>query len=73
MRRLQAAGYPLRLRTSTKLGYKSPTWITSIEVTDTYVPEYWEKLGLGWFAGITRGKAACLKNAKGLASAVAGS
>ncbi len=29
-------GYPLRLRTSTKLGFKNPKWITAIEVTNTY-------------------------------------
>ncbi len=45
-------GFPLRLRTSTKLGYKNPKWIRSIEVTNTYKPGYWEKLGFGWFAGI---------------------
>ncbi len=45
-------GYPLRLRMSTKLGYKNPKWITAIEVTNTYTPGYWEKLGFGWFAGI---------------------
>ncbi len=45
-------GYPLRLRMSTKLGYKNPKWITSIEVTNTYIPGYWEKLGFPWFAGI---------------------
>ena len=41
-------GFPLRLRTSTKLGFKNPKWITSIEVTNTYVPGYWEKLGFNW-------------------------
>ena len=45
-------GFPLRLRMSTKLGYKNPKWITSIEVTNSYVPGYWEKTGFGWFAGI---------------------
>ena len=45
-------GYPLRLRMSTKLGYKNPKWITAIEVTDTYPGGYWEKLGFPWFAGI---------------------
>ena len=45
-------GYPLRLRMSTKLGYKNPKWVTAIEVTDTYSPGYWEKLGFPWFAGI---------------------
>ncbi len=45
-------GYPLRLRTSTKLGFKNPKWITAIEVTNTYMPGYWEKSGFNWFSGI---------------------
>ena len=45
-------GYPLRLRTSTKLGFKNPKWITAIEVTNTYMPGYWEKKGFNWFSGI---------------------
>jgi len=45
-------GYPLRLRMSTKLGYKNPKWITAIEVTNTYSGGYWEKLGFPWFAGL---------------------
>ncbi len=39
-------GYPLRLRTSTTLGFKSPKWITAIEVTNTYTPGYWEGRGV---------------------------
>ena len=45
-------GYPLRLRTSTKLGFKNPKWITAIEVTNDYPSGYWEKLGFNWFSGI---------------------
>lgn len=45
-------GYPLRLRMSTKLGYKNPKWITAIEVTNTYPGGYWESRGFPWFAGI---------------------
>ncbi|MBS0561130.1 MAG: molybdopterin-dependent oxidoreductase [Proteobacteria bacterium] len=45
-------GYPVRLRTSTKLGYKNPKWITAIEVTNDYPGGFWEKSGFGWFAGI---------------------
>jgi DMSO/TMAO reductase YedYZ molybdopterin-dependent catalytic subunit len=45
-------GYPLRLRTSTKLGYKNPKWITAIEVTNTWPGGYWESRGFSWFAGI---------------------
>ncbi len=45
-------GFPLRLRMATKLGYKNPKWITAIEVTNTYKPGYWEKLGFNYFAGL---------------------
>ena len=45
-------GYPLRLRTSTKLGYKNPKWITAIEVTNTYTGGYWESLGFNWHGSI---------------------
>ncbi len=45
-------GYPLRLRCSTKLGFKQPKWITAIEVTNTYSGGYWENLGFNWFSGI---------------------
>ncbi len=45
-------GFPLRLRTSTKLGYKNPKWITAIEVTNTYPGGYWESRGFNWFAGL---------------------
>ena len=45
-------GYPIRLRTSTKLGFKNPKWITAIEVSNTYTAGYWEKLGFNWFSGL---------------------
>ena len=45
-------GYPLRLRTSTKLGFKNPKWITAIEVTNTYRGGYWEDQGFNWYSGI---------------------
>ena len=45
-------GYPVRLRTSTKLGFKNPKWITAIEVTNTYRGGYWEDQGFNWFSGI---------------------
>ncbi len=45
-------GYPLRLRTSTKLGFKNPKWITAIEVTNTYPGGYWENLGFNWESSI---------------------
>ncbi|MDO9412638.1 MAG: molybdopterin-dependent oxidoreductase [Pseudolabrys sp.] len=45
-------GFPLRLRTSTKLGFKNAKWITAMEVTNTFQETYWSKQGFNWFAGI---------------------
>lgn len=45
-------GFPLRLRMSTKLGYKNPKWITAIEVSNTYTGGFWERSGFSWFAGL---------------------
>lgn len=45
-------GYPLRLRTATKLGFKNPKWITALEVTNTYRGGYWEDRGFNWHSGI---------------------
>jgi DMSO/TMAO reductase YedYZ molybdopterin-dependent catalytic subunit len=45
-------GFPLRLRTSTKLGYKNAKWIKAIEVTNNFRETFWSKQGFNWFAGI---------------------
>jgi DMSO/TMAO reductase YedYZ molybdopterin-dependent catalytic subunit len=45
-------GFPLRLRTATKLGFKNPKWITAMEVTNVYPGGYWEDQGFNWFSGI---------------------
>lgn len=45
-------GFPLRLRTATKLGFKNAKWITAIEVTNTFPDTFWRKEGFSWFAGI---------------------
>jgi DMSO/TMAO reductase YedYZ molybdopterin-dependent catalytic subunit len=45
-------GFPLRLRTSTKLGYKNAKWIRAIEVTNTFTETFWSEQGFNWFAGI---------------------
>ena len=45
-------GYPLRLRTAVKLGYKNPKWIKAIEVTNTFRETFWSRQGENWFAGI---------------------
>lgn len=45
-------GYPLRLRTATKIGFKNAKWVTAIEVTNTYPSSYWADRGFNWFSGI---------------------
>jgi DMSO/TMAO reductase YedYZ molybdopterin-dependent catalytic subunit len=45
-------GFPLRLRTATKLGFKNAKWVTSIEVTNDFPDTYYRKQGYNWFAGI---------------------
>lgn len=45
-------GFPLRLRTAVKLGFKNPKWITAIEVTNQYPGGYWEDRGFNWFSGL---------------------
>jgi DMSO/TMAO reductase YedYZ molybdopterin-dependent catalytic subunit len=45
-------GFPLRLRTAVKLGFKNPKWITAMEVTNSFRGGYWEDRGFNWFSGI---------------------
>ncbi|MES2195302.1 MAG: molybdopterin-dependent oxidoreductase [Pseudomonadota bacterium] len=45
-------GFPLRLRTATKIGYKNAKWLTSIEVTNDYPETYYSKEGFNWFGGM---------------------
>jgi DMSO/TMAO reductase YedYZ molybdopterin-dependent catalytic subunit len=45
-------GFPLRLRTAVKLGFKNAKWVTSIEVTNDFPDTYYRKQGFNWFAGI---------------------
>lgn len=45
-------GFPLRLRTSTKLGFKNPKWIVALEVTNNFPETYYSKEGFNWFSGI---------------------
>ena len=45
-------GFPLRLRTATKLGFKNPKWIVSMEVTNDFPETYYSKQGFNWFSGI---------------------
>jgi len=45
-------GFPLRLRTATKLGFKNAKWIVGMEVTNTFPDTYYNKEGFNWFSGI---------------------
>ena len=44
-------GAPLRLRVPTKLGFKSPKYLSALYVTNTNPGGYWEKQGYNWFSG----------------------
>ena len=46
-----AYGFPLKLRAPTKLGFKKPKHIVSIEVTNVYPGGFWEDYGYNWFSG----------------------
>jgi DMSO/TMAO reductase YedYZ molybdopterin-dependent catalytic subunit len=46
-------GYPLQLRTSTKLGYKNAKWIRAIEVTNDFRDTFWSKQGFNWLQGFS--------------------
>ncbi len=48
----QPFGFPMRLKTPVKLGFKQPKWITAIEVTNTNPGGYWEDAGYNWFSGV---------------------
>src|SRR5262249_12345844 len=45
-------GFPLRLRTATKLGFKNPKLIVAMEVTNEFTETYYSKEGFNWFSGI---------------------
>ncbi|MGA8934663.1 MAG: molybdopterin-dependent oxidoreductase [Pseudolabrys sp.] len=45
-------GFPLRLRTATKLGFKNAKWVVAMEVTNTFPDTYYNKEGFNWFSGI---------------------
>jgi DMSO/TMAO reductase YedYZ molybdopterin-dependent catalytic subunit len=47
-----AYGFPMRLKTPLKLGFKQPKWIYAMEVSNTYSGGYWEDGGYNWFSGL---------------------
>jgi len=44
-------GYPMKIRVPTKLGFKSPKYVISMEVTNDYKGGYWEDQGYNSFSG----------------------
>jgi DMSO/TMAO reductase YedYZ molybdopterin-dependent catalytic subunit len=45
-------GFPLRLRTATKLGFKNPKWLVAMEVTNDFPETYYSKMGFNWYSGM---------------------
>jgi DMSO/TMAO reductase YedYZ molybdopterin-dependent catalytic subunit len=44
-------GYPMKIRVPTKLGFKNPKYVVSMEVTNDYKGGYWEDQGYNSFSG----------------------
>ena len=47
----RAYGYPIKIRVPTKLGFKNPKYVVSMEVTNDYKGGYWEDQGYNSFSG----------------------
>jgi DMSO/TMAO reductase YedYZ molybdopterin-dependent catalytic subunit len=47
----RAYGYPMKIRVPTKLGFKNPKYVISMEVTNEYKGGYWEDQGYNSFSG----------------------
>src|SRR6201996_3083625 len=47
----RAYGYPMKIRVPTKLGFKNPKYVISLEVTNDYKGGYWEDQGYNDFSG----------------------
>jgi DMSO/TMAO reductase YedYZ molybdopterin-dependent catalytic subunit len=48
----RAYGFPMKIRTPTKLGFKQPKYVVAMEVTNTDKGGYWENQGYNWFSGL---------------------
>ena len=48
----RAYGFPMKIRVPTKLGFKNPKYVISMEVTNDYKGGYWEDQGYNSFSGI---------------------
>jgi DMSO/TMAO reductase YedYZ molybdopterin-dependent catalytic subunit len=47
----RAYGYPMKIRVPTKLGFKNPKYVISMEVTNDYKGGFWEDRGYNSFSG----------------------
>ena len=47
----RAYGFPMKIRVPTKLGFKNPKYVVSMEVTNDYKGGYWEDQGYNDFSG----------------------
>ena len=47
----RAYGFPMKIRVPTKLGFKNPKYVISMEVTNDYNGGYWEDQGYNSFSG----------------------
>src|ERR1700761_1926769 len=47
----RAYGFPMKIRIPTKLGFKNPKYVVSMEVTNDYKGGYWEDQGYNSFSG----------------------
>ena len=47
----KAYGFPMKIRVPTKLGFKNPKYVMSMEVTNDYKGGYWEDQGYNSFSG----------------------
>ena len=48
----RAYGYPMKIRVPTKLGFKNPEYVISMEVTNDYKGGYWEDQGYNRSAAV---------------------
>jgi DMSO/TMAO reductase YedYZ molybdopterin-dependent catalytic subunit len=47
----RAYGFPMKIRVPTKLGFKNPKYVVSMEVTNDYKGGFWEDQGYNSFSG----------------------
>lgn len=47
----KAYGYPMKIRIPTRLGFKNPKHVVSMDVTNDYKGGYWEDMGYNSFSG----------------------